>query len=170
MTSGPITRDLERAVRAYVAEGSGLDVNLVIPGNDPGPAPLELYASVLLIRMERQGIDGYYLDGLEATILGSVFPLYSVQWYRRGARDAAMNFHQWASSPLGQLATERRGLTFQRCTAVRQLDEIISDQWEERAGLDLTMSLVQYSTQTLGTIKTVPVAIAEAGDILVEVS
>ena len=49
-TSIPETIPLERAVRAYVAEGSGLLRQRVRPGNAPGLAPQDLYATVLLIQ------------------------------------------------------------------------------------------------------------------------
>ena len=97
-------------------------------------------------------------EDVQATVLGSIWATYSVQWFRTGAQDAAMMFQQWTSSPLGQLGAEQRGLTFQRCSAVRQLNEIVSAAWEERAGLDLTVSYVQRTDQQIGTIQTVPLA------------
>ncbi len=167
MTSIPETIPLERAVRAYVAEGSGLLRQRVRPGNAPGLAPQDLYATVLLIQADHLGIDSIVLtpDALDETIvqaivLGAIWATYSVQWFRTGARDAAMTFHQWASSPLGQLSAEQRGLTYQRCSAVRQLNEIVSEEWEERAGLDLTLSYAQRTDQQIGTIQTVPLTAA----------
>ena len=45
----PTARDFERNLRAWVAEGSGLHPQFVIPGEVDRPAPNGLYASVYLI-------------------------------------------------------------------------------------------------------------------------
>ena len=52
----PTTQDLERAVRAYVAAGSGLEPRQVRRGNQRGAVPDSLFASVLLIHNAIQGI------------------------------------------------------------------------------------------------------------------
>ena len=83
----PTTQDLERAVRAYVAAGSGLEPRRVRPGNQRGTVPDGLFASVLLIHQAIQGIpatafrlttDGLSLDaGIGhggGQILGPVVP------------------------------------------------------------------------------------------------
>ena len=164
----PLTHDLEYAVRAYVAAGCGLSPDSgVLKGNAHGPAPEDLYATVLLIQANRLGIDPVVLTpdpqddrDVQATVLGALWATYSVQWFRSGARDAAMRFAQWASSPLGHLDAAQRGLTYQRCSAVRQLNDIVSEEWEERAGLDLTLSYTQRTDQPIGTIQTVPLTAA----------
>lgn len=163
---------IERVVRAYVAEGSGLASAAVIPGNDSGPSPTEPYATVLLVASRQDGVNPARcrVEGGEvrATVLSSIESTWSVQWYREGSRDRARAFRLWADSPLGVLDAGRRGLTFRRCSDVRQIDEIVSETWEERAGLDLVVGLVQTAEQNLGLMETVPVSIA-AADAEVEI-
>lgn len=52
----PPIRDIERAIRSWVAQGSGLPSESVIPGNDDGPAPDYPYATVLPIDQELAGV------------------------------------------------------------------------------------------------------------------
>ena len=109
----PTTYDLEDSVRALVAAGSGLDLNQVIPGNDGGPAPDGLFASVLLIHQDTEGIPATPMRlradelSLDAPTIATVTGRYSVQWFRRGAHDAARRFATWVWSPAG-LAHARR--------------------------------------------------------------
>ena len=172
----PTTIDLEDAVRGFVAAGSGLDLNQVIPANDGGPAPTDLFASVVLIHNAIEGIpatvsrlteDGLSLD---AGTLATVEDRYSVQWFREGARDAARSFSVWVYSPEGLQSALDAGLTFRRVSDVRQLDEVVSGAWEERAGLDLHIGYTQTIKQTLDYIETVPVHVREGEHIrIVEV-
>ena len=163
----PTTIDLEDAVRGFVAAGSGLDLNQVIPGNAGGPAPTDLFASVVLIHNAIRGIpatasrltgDGLSLD---AGTLATVEDRYSVQWFREGARDAARRFSVWVYSPEGLQSARDTGLTLRRVSDVRQLDKIVSTAWEERAGLDLHIGYTQTIKQTLGYIETAPIHVVE---------
>ena len=159
----PATQTLERAVRAYVAEGSGLESKRVAAGNRNAPAPNDPYATVLLITASGQGIP-YTLyeddeDEVDASTIGTVRARYSVQWYREGARDAARRFAMWSWSPRGVDVATARGLTFLRVSDVRQLDAIVSDAWEERAGLDLDLEYHEAIRQSAPVIGSAPIAI-----------
>ena len=159
----PTATTLEDAVMGYVALGSGLkrDTN-VLSGNENGPAPNDLYASVLLIRSRSDG-----MPSDRATQTGSIQSLteaavqdrYSVQWYRKGARDAAQRFRLWTASPEAQEYMDRVGLAFVRTSEVRQIDSIISDAWEERAGLELDIGYIQSLRQDVQEVQTVPIEI-----------
>ena len=176
----PTNIDLQEAVRAIVAEGSGLNFEThVIPGNDDGPAPETLYATVLPIRLDRPGQDSYTLtprdgdaQGFDALVVGPVIGRWSVQWLRDGALDAATWFHQWCFSPLGQLFIAERGLTFHECSEVRQIDSIISDGWERRAGLDFVAGYRQSTDQHVPSVVAVPLEFntIEAGRETAEVT
>ena len=159
----PTTQSLERAVRAYVAAGSGLEPRLVRPGNQRGNVPDGLFASVLLIHQTIEGIPATALSltedslSLDAGTLATVEDRYSVQWFREGARDAARGFSVWVYSPEGLQTAQDNGLTLRRVSDVRQLDEVVSGAWEERAGLDLHIGYTQKIHQTLDYIETVPI-------------
>ena len=164
----PETQTQERAVRGFVAAGSGLAPKLVRPGNDNGPAPGDLYATVLLITADGQGVPyTLYQDvgqgQLDAATVGTVRARYSVQWYRQGARDAARRFSLWAYSPTGLDRAASQGLTVLRVSAVRQIDDIIADAWEERAGLDLDLGYTYTLIDTINTFGAVGVEITAGG-------
>ena len=160
MTANPATAPLEASIRSYVAAGSGLRSQVVIPGNDVGPAPQELYASVLLIHQEIRGIPANIFDGeAEGRTLATVHGRYSVQWFRSGARDAAFRLAVWISSSVGLEAAVSRGFTMLRVSDVRQLDELVSDAWEERAGLDLDLGYSYLLAAPLHPIETVAIEV-----------
>ena len=172
----PTTQSLERAVRAYVAAGSGLESGQVKPGNGNWPSPSDLYVTVLLIHQTIQGIPATALRltgdglGLDAETLATVEDRYSVQWFREGARDAARRFSVWVYSPEGLQSAQDTGFTLLRVSDVRQLDEVVSGAWEERAGMDLHIGYGQKIEQALDYIETVPVHVREGEHIqIVEV-
>ena len=164
------------AVRAYVAEGSRLpggghlDRSLVIPGNDTSPSPVGSYASVLLISELPDGFtwsnleSGMRADDSGTTIKAKVFESiqlsYSVQWFRKGARDLARSFRLWSQSQMGIQGAAFHGFTFYRTSEVRQLDEIVSEKWEERAGLDLYIGIVATLTQDVGLTTSIDIEIS----------
>ena len=162
----PTTYALDDAVRAFAAAGSGLDPNQVIPGNDGGPVPDGLFASVLLIHQAIDGIPETPLrlsaegERLDAETHANVRTRYSVQWFRTGAHDAAKRLSVWASSPTGRDLASSLGLTFIRVSDIRQLDDIVSNAWEERAGLDLDLGYIQTLAQTVDYFRDAPVAIS----------
>ena len=99
---------LERAVRAYVAEGSkDLDSHIVIPGNSKGPRPTMPYASVLLINdirksypIRKQLTHGQTIDLIYRRAT------FSVSWYRKDAVELAEAFDTWAMSENGLTQAE----------------------------------------------------------------
>ena len=161
----PATATLEANIRAYVAAGSDLDADThVFPGNDKGPAPKELYATVLLVTSASQGVPYRIVTNADVDLddetVRTVRAQYSVQWFRDGARDAAQQFATWTSSFAGiQDAAERR-LTFLGVSAVRQIGLIVSDGWEERAGLDLDVGYLESVTQQTTAIESVGIGFA----------
>ena len=167
----PTTVELEREIRSLVASGSGLLPDHVIPGNGDGPSPDGLYASVVLIHEDIDGIPSTSFEvDTDSRQLASVRGRYSVQWFRDGARDAARSLSVWTSSPEGLTQAARTGLTVMRVSDVRQLDDIVSDAWEERAGVDIDIGYVQQVTQTIGYVRTAPVEVQAGGQTqLVEV-
>ena len=79
----PTTIELEREVRRLVASASGVPPAAVIPGNADGPSPDGLYASVVLIHEDIEGIPSTSLEvDTDSRQLASVRSRYSVQWFR----------------------------------------------------------------------------------------
>ena len=61
------TQEFERTLRAFVAAGSGLDGEHVIPGNDKGERPKDAYATLLLIDDDRLAYPVRYQQPDETT-------------------------------------------------------------------------------------------------------
>ena len=100
---------LERSIREYVAEGSGLSTQHVIPGNSKGPREIVTYASVLLmsddrlnypIRAQRHRMIGGQMTGYTDDLVYRR-ARYSLQFYRAGATENAVQFDTWAMSENG---------------------------------------------------------------------
>ena len=152
---------LETAIRSYVAAGSGIQTKSVIPGFDDGPAPETLYASVVLIHQDVQGVPVTVFDGgAEARTVATMRGRYSVQWFRTGARNAALRFAIWASSPEGLEAAHSRQLTYLRVSDIRRLDDLVAEAWEERAGLEMDLGYLQEAVKPIEYIERVPVNVA----------
>lgn len=164
MTLTPSTELVDRAVRRLVAEGSGIEGSLVIPGNDPHPAPQSLYASVLLYNSMTNGMFQTQHDALgePQEYLVYVAATFSVQWFRRGAVEAASRFRMWAETPEAAETMAARGFLYMRCGLLRRLDAVISSNYEERAGLDLELTYAQRQTAETGSIGSVEIEIVTA--------
>ena len=105
----------ERFVRAFVAEGSGLERSRIIPGNRDAPAPKGNFGTVLLTQDNSDGrVFGFDLsEGEERQISQYRTAEYSVQFFtpkiiinRPTATDFAARLCMWAESDAGLLAAE----------------------------------------------------------------
>ena len=139
---------LDRAVRAFVREGSGVTDMKVIKADGDGPAPDVVYAGVKLIDDDRVSwpIEVERGDRLDVRLNRQA--VFSIQWYRKGANAAARRFMIWAESSLGTVWAQNakgdhpddlvapfalQGYTY------REIDKAVSAQEEERVQIDLTV-------------------------------
>lgn len=154
---------LERSVRSFVAEASGLDSKRVIPGNSSSPRPNVPYATVLRMNTEGRGIDSVtYSDGetdVDATVKGVRHATFSVQFYRDGAYDNAETLLQYPATPAGNISLFSKGLRWVRASEVRQVDTLISDRMNDRAAVDITVRYVHTITQTVNRIDTIDLTV-----------
>ena len=142
----------------------------VIPGNRRGPSPNVLYATVLAIGLTSDGVPyrthATSANGLvDVTTVNTARARYSLQWYRKGARDAARRFAVWMYSPAGYEAAQSAALTVALASEVRQLDAIISAAWEERAGLDLDIGYLEKTVDESDIIETTPIRFYHNGHV-----
>lgn len=167
-TIAPTTLDFERTVRAWVAEGSGLDSKFVARQNTKtNYPPTQPYATVLLMGMPRDGFSwtkaASLADPNAADTLTdervSQTARFSAQWYRDGAMDRARLFQLWAGSPLGQQDAENRRMTIVSIGEVRDMEQLISSEWEDRAQIDFEIGLISTATFTTGRFDTARVEI-----------
>ena len=149
---------LDRATRALVATGSGMRGECVIPGQDNGPAPPTPFATVTLLTDVPESLP--YSRNTNEDVAGrptifskSFMPVevsYSVTWLGAGARSLARRFAVWAGSPAGVTEFARRGLTFYRVSAIRNLTGLVRDDFETRHGLDLFLGVVLTDVRDVG--------------------
>lgn len=149
---------LARSVRGYVAQGSGLPSDKVVPGNEmiadnvlvgdadlrvrnAPPLPAQPYASALLI-------DDAGVGHPELTAYGDMLGFrqlrratYSVQFYGDQAMSLARRFDAWSRSAIGLDAELYQPFRLERMT-VRQMDAIVDDEPYGRAGIDLVLMYV----------------------------
>ena len=163
-----------RAFRAYVATGSGVPREFVIPGNSPGRRPAVPYASVLFISdvIEGETLSKYRKTpgASEDTMIDNVTnhrAVASIQFFRKesetrlGAHDSARLFLNWIDTEEGKLAADRAGFRLEGPFIVRNLDDIVSDHWEERAGIELNV-LYRFrdpAAQDVGTVEHVSIEV-----------
>ena len=165
----PTTQEVERAVRALVAQGSELEPRRVRPGNQGGAVPNDLFATVVLIHQVIEGIPATVMSlasdeaDLNALTAATVRGRYSVQWFRNGAHDAAKRLSVWVWSPEGVAQAQKADLTVLRVSDVRQLDDVVSGAWEERAGLDIDVGYTQRIDQTVDYLKAAPIEVGAGG-------
>jgi len=171
MTVSPTTQELERIMRAFVSEGSGIASDAVIPGNDNAPAPKGLYATVLQMANAQVGIDAkkyITVDGddtvIDTKVNGWRIATYSVQFYRTGARDAAKAFRQYAHTPLGELFLQKNNLGWKQSGDVIQLDNKINGKYEERAALEIEVRFNETLTQQVNKIGAVEIGVRESAE------
>lgn len=139
-----MSQALERNIRAYIAEGSGLVKKAVKEGWYTGPIPEDTYATLQLILDATEGTPVEVLnrgDEPSAVSVGIFHrALFDVQFYRPGAVDAAEAFVAWGQTSMGMLYARSRGFTPQRNGQIRRLDDIVAKTWEERVSLDLEVT------------------------------
>lgn len=159
---------LNRAIRKLVSDGCGLPSSLVIPGNDDGPSPTGTFASVLPMRTEEQGVPIEWVrdqaapdEDVDIEVWSQVTGTWSVDWFRYGGTgetpvSLAERFRAWCSSSLAHEQMQAVSMTFVRCSAVRQLDELVSQSWELRAQLDLSLAYWQRLSQEAYRVAVIP--------------
>lgn len=141
----------DRSVRSFVRDGSGED-SLIFPGKVGGPIP-EAPKQFTTVKMVWQRRDGHSWTQGDDTY-ESTHVLYSIDWFRKGAYDAARTFRVWSTSDNGILSACAHGLTIVRPGDIRQFDTIVSEEWEERAQMDLLLGLLQKLTRSTEYIDT----------------
>ena len=182
----PPTAQLEASIRWWVAMGSGLTPQYVMPGNSGRPAPNESYATVLLISTSQRGRPVHVLrrddDGIDLVerTEAIINARYSLQWYRgEAAADHASRFRTWAYSTQGRhsCATGRSVLpnvseyhgiggefvpfVMMNLTDPARLDAIISGDEEPRYTATLDIQHVQVLEAALQRIAETDILISD---------
>lgn len=160
------------ALRDYVSAGSGIPITSVIPENeadDTAPKlPGSLYATVMLVVDSRPGwpitrlADEGLEEGVNEVVRQMVDAQYQVQFYRKGAIQAAKTFKGWAESSYGVMASRRCGFVLKAPLVFRRLDGWLpnpgggvqgtSMPLEERAAVDMTVGYCQDHTYRVGYV------------------
>ena len=146
--------DLERTVRAFVAQGSGLARMRVIPGNDDGPRPKDPYASLLLIDDARRAAPIRYQQPNDETVSTLTYRRanYSLQFFRDGATDHARAFVRFTESENGLTAAEDGEFRIVVPLSVQRLDVPVGEGWEQRALVSLSVDYADLENEHAGYI------------------
>jgi len=149
MANSPTISEVEVKVRALVAEATGIDSSLVIPANDNGPAPNSLYSTVLTSIVRQEGIDAEKVadnsgdDTLsDVTVQGNRIGSFSIQFFRSGAADAAMDFLLYPETSVGQIYLAEQGLTWRTHGDIRDIAAVMGSKFEERKQVDVEIGWV----------------------------
>ena len=159
MTISPSFAELQNAVQLLVKNGTGL---VAIPGNTAGASPMGAYATVYLLSDADSGLPFEVLkeEEDETTITRHTYSgrraIFSLQFYRDGAIDAARRLKQFVRVEAGRELLFGAGLTFEKTTEVRRIDTLVSNLFEERAGFDLTLLYKMRVTDTISSLETPP--------------
>ena len=158
----------EDNIRAFVSKGSGIQSNYVIPGNDNGPRPQRLHATVLLIDDEKVGESNRHwtrvfdadgnVQGYELWQRDNHRAAYSIQFFGAGARAAAERFFAWAESEFALEDASLLKFSLWDLSKIRQIDTLVTDAWEERVGIDGVFMYWYDSRYTPGIVDTVPLS------------
>ena len=151
-----IVRDFERRIRAFVAEGSGLDPKYVIPGNDPHPRPSTPYATLLRIPpdVRRAYPVRYQQANGTTTSISYRRAAFSLQFYRKDSMELADAFVIYAESENGLTMAEDGEFAVVQVPALswERIDDIIGDAYEQRALVNLMIDYARTTSQNTGVI------------------
>ena len=142
--------ELERVVRDYVIEGSGLGRRRVIPGNARGSRPTVTYATVLFVG---ETALSHPKRRVQASAAGTItieahhlLAEFNIQFYRDGYLDAATRFADWAETELGLRSAIVKCFRMRLPQRVDRLDLPVADRWERRATLRV---MIEYERETV---------------------
>ena len=145
-------KDFEETIREFAAIGSGLKIELVIPGNDPHPRSSAPYATLLLVTDTGLDYPVRLQDpDLPVTISTSHRrATYSLQFYRKGALNHARNFCIYVESEIGLTVAEDFGFYVVQVPRMSfdRLDAIVGDAFEERAIINNGTFMIDYELTT----------------------
>lgn len=128
-------------VRAFAEMGAGVPV---YPGNTDRPEPDEetAFGVITLVNSVAEGhpwsrgvTPRYTYESNRLT--------YQVQFYRKGAHDAAYQLRLWGMSQHGVTTAKGLGFSVIRFRDIVNVSNIIYDSWEERASLTFSVGVVR---------------------------
>ena len=153
-TSTNSVTEFERRLRSFVAEGSGLPTNRVLPGNQRAPRPYESYATLLRVDNTRLAWPARRYESGITTNASYRRNNYSLQFYRKGASDYALAFLVFVESEIGQTVAEdgEFQVVQQPPLASDRLDDILGDDFEERVVINMPVDYVHVTGQDAGLI------------------
>ena len=168
--------DLTTRLREFVAEGSGLDINRVFPGNDNSPTDpqegeSEVYASVLFRDEDSIGLPSVGRNNRGVKTYTTVETDYSVQWYMTGAGIHAHRFTAFLWSDQGKLSMDAKGFRIKHPIKLRRLDDMFQDSLEERVQCDLTVTWFNIHVQHMGEdeyMSKIDLHVSDSGEITIE--
>lgn len=169
MAETPDQADIDVIVRQLVANASGLDSSLVIPGNDGHPAPTVPYATVLEITTIQDGVDVENTrvasdpTKADADNTGRRFVTYSVQFFKDGAAMNARCLLAYPKTTAGQIFLNENDLTWNLASDIRNIDNIVGgDKYEQRRSVDITLIYLSRNSYELNNLASVEIELTHS--------
>ena len=84
---------------------------------------------------------------------------FDLNWYRRGAYDAARQFRAWLRSDAGRARCELQRIRIGATCEIRRISDIVAGEWEERVQMDLSVNYFEHEIQDVGLVENVNIDI-----------
>ncbi len=145
-----------------------IDLIIGIPGftikaNQNAPRPAGLYATVLTSSITKVGreqteiTDRTMDNDVDQTIVGQRNMIFSINFYRDGAKDSAHASLIGLIRESIQSVIRKAGFGLGERSEIRSTTEALENGWEERAQFDLTLNTVATDTDLIYSILTVDI-------------
>ena len=171
MANTPTHATISAAVRALVAEATGIASSAVIPADDNHPAPNGLYATVLASSIRMEGLDSETVSDnsgddtqSDIGITGNRIGSFSVQFYRSGANQAILDMIQYPSSSVGQIFMAENNITLRSMGEGRDIKAIMGSKYEERQQIDIEIGWINTKTDTVNSLASANIDINMSAD------
>ena len=171
MTVSPTRQDLERILRRFISDGTGLARTNVIPGDSNGPAKNDQYATLKLINSTQVGIDSTTytdIDGDDVQVTGTTagwrLNTYSVQVFRGDAFGTCATFRQYPHTPDGELYMQGNNFSWAESKDIIDINAITSGKNETRVSMEISIRYKETVVQLVNRIATVPLGIRETAE------
>lgn len=166
MANSPTYDAMSILVRHFVAEASGLLPKYVISTYDNDPGPNVLYATVLPINIRMEGLDSEIARDNESDdtksdlhIAGNRIGTFSVQFYRSGAGDAALNLMAYPATSVGQIYMAENSLTWRKHGDILDIAAIMGSKFEERKGVDIEIGWMATNTDIVNALASAEITV-----------
>ena len=147
--------EIDRIIRGYVAEGSGLTPEVVVSSVGKIPdAPIYAVVSCQSANYSKLSTEKNKESNPPTwNVIYNAELFYSIQWWGENSMNYGTAFRLWISSPLGLQYTTDWYFSCTKCSEVRNLDFVLPDdeggEVADRCNLDITIAFTLSEPQEI---------------------